>query len=297
MFNINELRSAVSGANGLTRPSHFFVMIQPPKWMRGGVQGASINSLLPGNPGPASQSIADELGTFAKTAMGSFLGPQSPGLAPINGGAPNVLTYFCDSAVLPGVVLNTASTKRSGIGPDEFYPIGVTYNEVPMTFMCDGAGQVMSFFHRWMQHIININPQYSDNTGQLNGAYPFEIYYKDDYATTINIIHLNESGQQIVAYSLQEAFPVIVADNPVNWATTDEILRLPVNFKFRAWKSTLFSPTSLSNGTDRGFSLLNTIIKAGTLASVVSMLKSPQNIGDALNTLGTGSLIAKSGLI
>ena len=202
----------------------------------------------------------------------------------------DVLPYIINSTNLPGMSFTFSDIRQIGYGPIERRPDVPIYTEVPMTIYSTGDGRAFRFFHRWMQNVINVGLTNVADNQSSKGAYQFESYYSDNYLSTIDIIHYNETEDEIIRYTLNDAYPTTIADTAVSWATTDQILELNVSFTFRTWYSTAFSPASITNNPRDGggsLSFLQALGTFGTIASTLSNLQRPTNIQDALNTINT----------
>jgi len=60
----------------------------------------------------------------------------------------------------------------------------------------------------------------------------FIVDYKENYASTLELFVYNDAGILIAKYVMTEAFPIAIGDMPVNWADTNNLLKIPVTFTF-----------------------------------------------------------------
>lgn len=207
----------------------------------------------------------------------------------------NVLPFLCDSTNLPGISFTFSEIKHTNLGPIERKPDVPIYTELPLTFLATGDGRVLKFFHVWMQNIINIgNGKKALTDSPYKGAYSYEVFYSDNYRTTINLLAFNDSGDTIVEYTLLNAFPTTVGDLPMNWATTDDIVRLPITFSFKTWHSTFFEEASFNEQNIRprnsSVSFLQSLSLAGSAVSTLQSLTSPVGVADAINKLNNAKV-------
>jgi len=208
----------------------------------------------------------------------------------------DVLPYLINSTNLPGMSFTFSDIRQIGYGPIERRPDVPIYTEVPMTVYSTGDGRAFRFFHRWMENVINVGLTNKADNQSTKGAYQFETFYSDNYLTNIDIIHYNETEDEIIRYTLNDAYPTTIADTPVGWNTTDQILELNVSFTFRTWYSTAFSPAAITfNPRDAGGSLsfLQALGTLGSIANTLSNLQRPRNIQDALQTINQVSTAGK----
>ena len=232
-FNISNFRSSAAISNGVMKNSYFYVIITPPKSLRG---------IFPN------------------------------------------LSYFCEASVLPGTVFQSAQLKRYGFGPTTNHPIAPQFNQIPMNFICDAGGNALSAFTKWQQQIIKINPNEPIYKSYTVG-------YQSDYSSTIYIYALSPTGDVVVFYTLYDAYPIGLGDIELNWADTDRYMKLPVIFQYSTYTNSIVQASSASSsGTD----LLGTLTKLGSVAQVVSMMKTPTSIQNLVGDVNHLSNISNS---
>jgi len=243
MFNINEIRSTVTGQGGLLFSSHFFVVIRAPKWALSGSDSQTSDTK-------------------------------------------NVLPFLCSSAELPGISVTTSNNRRQGIGIVEKRPTDISFNQINLSFMVDGRGLVFNFFQKWMQNINNLNTAMSPNNS-YNQLKINEFGYPDDFETTVDLYHFNSAGDEILKYTLYNAFPASISNVAVDWDRT-EILRLPVflNYKY-------FTTEAFDYGSTAPYSSLSFLTAAELLyidprvaaAYTFSNIGFPTQIQNIINTV------------
>lgn len=155
----------------------------------------------------------------------------------ISPGSYNVedLTLRCESSNIPGMSMMSADgIRRYGYGAPEKIPYGAIFNDITTTFVVDHSASQYKFFNIWMNGIYNTNTQNGILTkSPIDGSMPFEVAYKEDYATTINIFMYNEATNKVLELTLHEAFPIQMHDTNMSWGDTDNIVRLSVSFSYR----------------------------------------------------------------
>ena len=142
-------------------------------------------------------------------------------------GVASQLRYICESASLP--TRSLASQPQDIHGPPREIPDRATFTEAAMSFYLDDEMKVKNFFDSWQEYIIN------ENTGSPR--------YWNDYTSDINISRIGNNAEAFtdVSYkvTLQEAYPSIVGEIALTHSGGNEVLRLPVTFKFKKWISIL----------------------------------------------------------
>jgi hypothetical protein len=80
--------------------------------------------------------------------------------------------------------------------------------------------------------------------------------YPKDYFGTIVLTVFNETkkeedsqddGNMVLAYYLEEAYPLSIGDMQVSWDQSDQLLKLPVLFTFTYWDSVTLDAGTVSN--------------------------------------------------
>lgn len=193
------------------------------------------------------------------------------------------LVFFCDAINIPGVTINPADHRRLGIGPLDRRPGQILPAEISASFMLDQNGRNMNFFQEWVNNIFEIDPGTVLNNGPA-GALFGEVHYHDRYATTMRIETYDVSANKITEITCHEVWPFVLGDVTMGWAQNDEFARMQVNFQMRTFT------TNLSEGpgpaSDRALGGFERLIRLGTAGkSLVSSMKTPNNVGDAINII------------
>lgn len=161
------------------------------------------------------------------------------------------LELWCESTNIPGVSLATTEIRRYGYGNVEKKPYVAVNNDVNFSFLSDADGDVWSFFQQWIRMIVNYDMRYginaNRNNGVLAGQKPFELGYKYEYASDIEVIVFNETGKETLKVILREAYPTFVGDVQLNWGDTNNIARIPVTMTVYDWYN---SSTEYDNAVD-----------------------------------------------
>lgn len=154
------------------------------------------------------------------------------------------LSFQCESAVLPGYQINTVEQKiygapfTGGANP--------VFEPLQLTFICAGDMWERKYFEDWMEIILPREP--AENQSKFNLANevlnnvdkeytrpPFSAGYREEYVSTIEVIQFHETGIPSVRYKFEEAFPVDMNAQPLNWGD-DNIHRLQMTFHYRTYR-------------------------------------------------------------
>ena len=141
----------------------------------------------------------------------------------------------CEAVQWPGVSFSTMDAPpRAGYGASEVIPIAPIFEDITLTFIVDKNSDTHKFFFDWVNTVINLRSEGQSRFRE--GA--FEVGYKDNYSTKINISVYNETGtsnengDSPMMATLYRAYPRALPGFELNWASNDEILKLNVQFTY-----------------------------------------------------------------
>lgn len=148
------------------------------------------------------------------------------------------LTFSAVSTNIPRIGVDTTANRRTSTSPLEWFPHGFNFSDLSITFLSDGEGQVLSVFRDWIDIIFP-----TSGIGQTDN---YKVAYKAEYAVAMTIRHYDPSGKVIVTYKFEEVWPESVGEVPLNWGSYDDIIVLPVEFKYKGYTQTK-TPFSSTN--------------------------------------------------
>jgi hypothetical protein len=225
---------------------------------------------------------------------------------------------MCNSAALPGVQMLTSDYKRQGFGTFDRRPFGVQITDIPLTFFVDNQGNLMNFFHEWMDNIVHYHEggaaagEHAVKGGASSGYQKFEVGYRTDYITTIEIYCFNHVSDTIMKYTLYEAFPIQMGDITLAWAESNSFSILPVQFTFRtydfvqlnqSWGGTdtrnkgpdvkFVAGASGQQPTARSMNIVGALSNiVGTIGLIRGAINTPLSVGSAINLVSNTKLIS-----
>lgn len=174
-----------------------------------------------------------------KSVMNLFGGPLKTSLfvveiGPLETGyiSQGDLRFFCSAVDVPGFNLDTVPYKPQGFGMTEHITVGMSPDPLNCTFMLDSEHNVLSFFHEWIQKIINFNPT-GGQFSEVNGMLPFEQGYKKDYSTIMSVKHYSSSDPNFFyKYTFYNVYPTLISGVNLNWADSEPFATTRVNFSY-----------------------------------------------------------------
>ena len=153
--------------------------------------------------------------------------------------------FLCDSAALPGISMQTDEIRMSGYGNIEKRPYAPIFQDVNLTFFCDSNARVLKFFQQWVQSVYAFNDNSNPN-GVVKTLPPNTFAYPKDYFGIVEIEHYDDSGpgqsgEGIVLYSLNEAYPVSIGDIALDWNNENQLTKIPITFSYTWWTASTLS--------------------------------------------------------
>lgn len=240
-------------------------------------------------------SYIDAAGGLAKSNRFSVM-VTPPAWATGSTQTPRLIQMFADQAALPGLTFATNDVKNLGYGPIFKLPHTPIYTDIDCSIMLDNNGDILQFFTKWMQNIVNINPDGSPSTSGYNGAKMYSVQYPSNYVTTVSIMLYDAEANTIVTYDLNDAYPLRIGQPVLDWSQQNAVLRLPVTFTYKTWSSTLFNANdqTLSNSIASfdpfAFTLSGSLYDS-TTSSYVTLAEVLLNTATSLINNNTSSLL------
>lgn len=147
------------------------------------------------------------------------------------------IEFWGENVNLPGYQLVTHDVRRWTYGPIEKRPFAPNFTPLQCTFLIDNDSEILRFFNNWMQSIMPHDTEAGMNNGSNYGGLPYELKYKEQYVTDLNIYTYSETGEPVLNIVCKEAFPSHVVDIPLSWEDTNNIAKLQVTFDYLDWYS------------------------------------------------------------
>jgi hypothetical protein len=251
---------------------------------------AAVKSLFSGGSGGAGGKFNEfltEIRTSSVTKTNLFeCNITAP---PILGGGSEQsrkISLYAMTSSMPGTFIQGYDNiKRYGVGPNQFMPREQQTNDISITFIGDGKGEIYKFFYKWMQGIVPSAATPSENITNFTGLAPAEVEFRNNYSTTITILVYNEQNDVVFEYELIEAFPKSLPDVGLAW-TDGQFMQFPVTFAFTTARlKNADAYLAGGNGASMELSPFQKLVKIGTAIQVLSSLRKPTSVADALNSV------------
>lgn len=150
--------------------------------------------------------------------------------------APGIITtrdlrFFCQTVSVPGINFETTYYRPSGIGFQESLPMTATPEPLNCVFILDNEHRIMTFFHRWMNTVMNVGGARGDTA---SGLPIHQIEYKKKYAASSLTVRHYSAYDQSKTYEFEYfgVYPTQVGNIDLSWGTKDAIATVTVNFSY-----------------------------------------------------------------
>ena len=207
--------SNIKVKDGLARPNRFQVILPIPSYINNYIDSSILEQLL-----NFPNTIVTEVTEIVNSALGTLPTGQSK---TSNASITRYLSLQCETAQLPGKVLQTADVKI--YGPTFKVPYQKQFNEMNLGFLCTNDFYERKLFDQWIDAIMPAS------TNNLR-------YARDEetrYLTNIKIIQYDDFIKQIYAVELIDAFPIGLAAQDLSWSE-EGFHRLSVQFAYQSYK-------------------------------------------------------------
>lgn len=137
-------------------------------------------------------------------------------------GTSREMKFRIDSVRIPGINILSADINHFGVGPTQKQPFSAQFNENNISILTDAYGEIWQFWHNWVTSIFD----FTDPT------FGYISKYKQDYASTIEIIVYDQEGSAAQIITLNEAFPTTIRDVPLSWNEQGNLIRMNIGIAY-----------------------------------------------------------------
>jgi hypothetical protein len=223
-FNINEFKANIEDF-GYLKTNQFEVLVTPPPILF----GDNLNML--GTP----------------TAVGDVLYNSR---------------FRIEQVKAPGISLTSSDIARYGIGTTQKQPFNAQFSDLTFSILVDGYGDTWQFWYNWIRAIYEFNGTESSFFGFGNSLPTYTLEYKENYATTMQIVIYDTYGNSIQRLNLYDAFPSSLRDIQLGWDSSNNLMRISVSITYSGY--------TLVGSVLEGFSAIPLI--AGAVSEIVNSI-------------------------
>lgn len=147
------------------------------------------------------------------------------------------LSFRADEVRVPGASLDIASIHRYGIGPNQKFPFNVNFTDITISFIDDASASIWHMMNTWMRAIFGYG---NNNISSMNkNSQNYQLLYKDEYCSTIQINVFNNYGAQVQMIELIDAFPISLNDVTLSWGNNNNLYKTHATFNFRDYNASI----------------------------------------------------------
>lgn len=193
------------------------------------------------------------------------------------------LVFFCKSVSIPGINISVQDYRPNGFGLMHSIPTSMQYDQMNCVFILDSDHTILSFFHRWIQKIVNFDVS-GGIFSQVDDQLPFEFGYRDEYVTRMTIRHYSSDYSGYYEYTFEDVFPTQVSPIDLAWEDNNSYATATVNFAYSSMK---VDGTYVGSPTDRyarGTGLVDYINRISGAGQQISQSGLPRTIQTAIDS-------------
>ncbi len=251
-----------------------------------------------GNANPVGAPTLDQFlstigqGLITDNKFLMFMGVPSILTSSVKAPPPNYLPFLCKRVNLPGMGFETNQYRANGYGPVQETPIAPKFNRITANFYCDTTGMVVNYFNFWFNRIIN-NSLSTNNGYNSDGAYPYESYFKNEYAVNSQIVVYSQTNENVISYDMQLMFPIGIGDVTLDWGNKNQQFIFPVEFAYKACSGVANKEQVNNSATNnRGFG--NSITQLGQVVTNLGQFQNfSKTVPDVVSAISSAFSIPK----
>lgn len=186
--------------------------------------------------------------------------------------------FLCNSGVAPGKAIATMDHKRFGYGVPDKRVTGASFNDITFTFFVSNNGEPLNYFNEYLENIFYTNASGTADAASPAGTPIFNARYRDQYVVDMQVLLYDLAQDEIVQYTLHEAYPTVIGEVTLEWGGTDSFAVVPITFTYRYYSmSTIEKPTTeggtgLLGQLKNGLGVVNRLMTSKPARSVLQGL-------------------------
>jgi len=105
-------------------------------------------------------------------------------------------------------------------------------NDISLSILSDGYGYIWQFWHNWVNAIFGFTGEMNAASGTNSRLPTYQLTYKEDYSTTIQIVVYDAFGNAIQRIDLYEAFPSSIRETRLGWGESGQLIKLGIGISY-----------------------------------------------------------------
>ena len=189
---------------------------------------------------------------FARAARYEVILTPPAGSALANSAKTREVQLLCDTIIMPGHTLDSASVKYGTAVATEMVTGHAYEGTIEATFYLDQELDVKSFFDTWQESAVdtetNTVSYYKNKDNKHNYVTSMQIYQlgsKSRQKTNINFDvdtglsfdkKVHSEAERVYGINVEEVYPTTIGGIEYAYASAGELAKLTVSFQYRRWK-------------------------------------------------------------
>lgn len=162
-----------------------------------------------------------------------------PGLTGVDGpGVSRALNGLCTASNLPARQAQVDAVKTEGLGLIRQFARGMQYSALDLTFYCDLDSEIIKFFNKWMDYLLQ--------TKNINDVQTYNLLeYRNNYITEITLNMYKDleprdddgtgGGEKTASWKFTQAFPFSCGPTNFSWGSRNNLILFPVAFLYHQY--------------------------------------------------------------
>ena len=188
---------------------------------------------------------------FARAARYEVILTPPAGSALANSAKTREVQLLCDTIIMPGHTLDSASVKYGTAVATEMVTGHAYEGTIEATFYLDQDLDVKAYFDSWQNAAVDMKNNavsyYKNEKGEDNYVGTMEIHQlgsKSQQKTNINFDigtglsfdkKIHSEAEQVYGILVEEVYPTTIGGIEYAYASADQIALLSVSFQYRRW--------------------------------------------------------------
>ena len=145
----------------------------------------------------------------------------------------DMLSFRIESVRAPTITILNYDTYRYGVGTTSKVPITAAFNEMYISIISDGYGDIWQFWHNWFKNVFDFTSTDSSRVSSIsNQPATYTARYRSEYASTMQLVIYNDLGEDVQRINIYEAFPSSFGEPILSWSDNNNLLKFQISIAY-----------------------------------------------------------------
>lgn len=149
--------------------------------------------------------------------------------------ATGLLKFRAKNFKAPGIEILNIDAVRYGVGTSQKMPFTAKFEDISFSVLLDKNSELWNFWYEWERKIFQFSP--FDNGNYRFASYATE--YKNEYATTMQLIVYTNTGDISNKFNFYDIYPVGIKEVKLDWEEQSSLASLEVVMNYKEYTSTV----------------------------------------------------------